>query len=225
MHLFDSVWLFGTSVCFYLKVEDPHAIHMTTSCRVLRRFASQGLVRSSRNFLSTPVDPGTPFLGVDVAHCCWAMTAMRILFGGWKWFKCLVFNNWEASLSVQYVIIDKCYILVPHTYIYRTLLYIISYIMLRKTDANTQSYQYKTWMIHEFTELRQEFRCGAWQGGWPVDDILVSPWCEEGYMESWRMATKVILKDVLDRENPWLLALRWDSQIQCSATGAGMLPG
>jgi len=27
------------------------------------------LVRSSRNFLSTPVDPGTPFLGVDVAHC------------------------------------------------------------------------------------------------------------------------------------------------------------
>lgn len=36
---------------------------------LMKATQTASLVRSSRHFLSTPVDPSVPFLGVDVAHC------------------------------------------------------------------------------------------------------------------------------------------------------------
>ena len=179
---FDRVWLFGTSVCFYLK-EDPHAIHMTTSWHhagylVLR------LSRLGAEFPELPLDPGRS--GNTFPGC----RRGALLLGddcheNFVW--CSLSDSLVLGLHtiIPYDIIDWYYrqIYIPnHIYIYIS--HILSYIMLRKTDANAQSYQYKTWMIHEFAELRQEFRCGAWQGGWLVDDILVSPWCEEGYMKN-----------------------------------------
>ena len=134
MHPFDSFWLFGTSGCFYLKVEDPHAIHMTTSCRVLC------LSRLGAEFPELPLDPGRSGNAFPGCRRC-ALLLGDDCHENFVWWLEMVQRlgvwNCEASLSdslvlglqrhLQYDIIDK---FIYHIYVYVNIyIYIYAYMV------------------------------------------------------------------------------------------------